>query len=78
MRKMDISSRFARFPGYLVVPLLMLLGPAMAADTGADRATELAQAAAGKAGQAQPPAPARFEPTEKIKADTVVDFPVDI
>jgi len=49
--------------------------PAPAASKGAD-----ADAAARPAGPAAPggPSPARFEPTEKVRADFDVSFPIDI
>jgi len=53
-----------------MVALLMLLFPAMAADTATRQAASPTSA--------QRREPARFVPTEKVKADTVVDFPVDI
>ena len=57
------SEFFRRRPGTglwrcLAVIFLVLLGPAMAADT--------------------PASPQLFVPTEKLGADTIVDFPVDI
>ena len=67
---MNISPAFAKFPRSIMVALLMLLFPAMAADR--------APGQAASPTSAQRREPAHFVPTEKVKADTVVDFPVDI
>ena len=60
-------------------------GPAPAATTGPSRDPEpapgddaVAAAAAPTADPRAGPSPARFEPTEKVRADFDVSFPIDI